>query len=109
MTSSNPIQVRLTESGLEIDCLFVYNPRALRPIKEEEGNLSWADAIEAGIRQHWTGSWPLSGALVQALDLFCQKRHLSLDLSTMTRLSVKMTIKRQKTGRLTPGLFSFKS
>lgn len=109
MTSLNPIQLQLTESGLVIDCLFTYNSRALGPRKEAEKDLSWADAIEAGIRQHWTGNWPLSQGLIQAMELFCQKRKLSLDLSTMTSLAVKMTIKRQERGRLTPGLLSFKS
>ncbi len=108
MTYLNPIQAHLTESGLMIDCLFAYNPRALRPMKEAEGDLSWAHAIEAGIRQHWTGSWPLSENLVQALDLFCKKRQIALDLSTMTRLAVGMTIRREETGALTPGLLTFK-
>lgn len=92
-----------------IDCLFAYNRRALGSMKGAAEEGSWADAIEAGIRQHWTGSWPLSESLVQALDLFCQKRQLSLDLSTMTGLAVKMTIKREEGRPLTPGLLSFKN
>lgn len=93
MTSPNPIEVRLTEEGLLIDCFFSYNSRALLPPKGEKGP-SWADMIEQGIREAWSGTWPMTAPLAEALSLFSDRRNLKLDFTALEDLKVKVRIKR---------------
>lgn len=109
MTPPRPIEVKLTPEGLLIDCLLVYNRRALDlPEKEGEKAPSLASAIEKGIRAHWSGSWPLCPSLSEALALLSEQKKAPFDLTSRQALEVKLRIERIDCGRLTPALFSLK-
>ena len=55
--AKTPIQLSICANRLTIDCRFHYNRRALRP--DPKTSAIFADMIEAGIIQRWSGLYPL--------------------------------------------------
>lgn len=55
---NTPVQVKINGRKLLIDCRFHYNRRALRP--DPKTGAIFADMIEAGIIQNWSGLYQLT-------------------------------------------------
>ena len=56
-----PVILTLCDRQLTIDCLFHYNPKSLQPMPDSETCTTYADLMEAGIRENWTGTYLIDG------------------------------------------------
>lgn len=89
MKRQQPVIVSLNDSGLFIDCLFLYNGAAEEVI----------EVIEEGIIQHWSGRYSMTDVLKDALNLFCRVHHLPA-FKTGQFLDVTVSISRAKQANL---------
>lgn len=102
-----PVTLSFDGSRLRIDCLTVFNKRALKPLDQgKRDGIPAADLFEAGVIQGWSGRYPMTDELSRALHFFLEKRKMPA-VPFGDHLDVQVQIRRLPAWRGSPALTSF--
>lgn len=104
-----PVIVSYSQDELVIDCLFIYNRRALRPIdKTAASEEPVCDVIERGITRNWSGEFMLTDSLRVSLLQYCDQFGVAYNHSNASHLRVSVHIERISEQRLTPAMLTLR-